>query len=415
VNRSQLPLREQAALRDAWLIERLDVVVPRIMRRAGIDCWIVAGREYNEDPVLSTMLPATWMSARRRTIVCFTDFGRRRIALSRYAVGEAFPSGWDPVAEPDQWAALAALLADKKPARIAINRSDVFSLGDGLSASENAAMVTALSTDQQTRLCSGVDLAVGWLETRIPAEVAAHREACAAAHELLRRALSREAITPGTTTTEDVGWWLRQEVGDAGYGTWFHPAVSTQASGDTGSGSFAATSPDRSIMPGDLVHIDFGITHLGLHTDQQQHAYVLQPEEVDAPVGLRDAIAGGNAAQDLLMDEMRIGRTGNQVLEEARKRAQASGIEATFYTHAIGLHGHAAGPTIGLWDQQGGVPGVGDYPLHPDTAYSIELSITARVPEWGGELVRVMLEEDAFLDSETIDFLDGRQQQLWLV
>jgi methionine aminopeptidase len=168
-------------------------------------------------------------------------------------------------------------------------------------------------------------------------------------------------------------------------------------------------------MPGDLVHIDFGITHLGLHTDQQQHAYVLQPEEVDAPVGLRDAIAGGNAAQDLLMDEMRIGRTGNQVLEEARKRAQASGIEATFYTHAIGLHGHAAGPTIGLWDQQGGVPGVGDYPLHPDTAYSIELSITARVPEWGGELVRVMLEEDAFLDSETIDFLDGRQQQLWLV
>ncbi len=84
-----LPLRRQSEMRDEWLIERLETVLPTVMERAGIDCWVLVAREYNEDPVVKTMLPSTWITARRRTILVFTEYGTQRIAISRYGVGSA--------------------------------------------------------------------------------------------------------------------------------------------------------------------------------------------------------------------------------------------------------------------------------------------------------------------------------------
>ncbi len=410
-----MTLRAEADRHDRLLRRRLDEVVPRVMERAGIDCWVVAGREYNEDPVLATMLPATWINARRRTILVFSDFGRERAAISRYPVNDLFPSAWRPEEEPDQWRRLAAYLAERGPERIALDVSPVFALADGLTASEQRGLIAALGPDLRERTVAADALAIGWLETRLPEEVDDYRAACAAAHDLLRRALSPEAVAPSRTTTEDLEWWLRQQTADAGFGTWFHPSVSVQrAADDLFPGSFAAEHRTETIRPGDLVHIDFGIVRRGLHTDQQQHAYVLRPGETAAPESLSAGLAAGNRAQDLLMTEFAAGRTGNQILAAALAATAAAGLDATVYTHAIGLHGHAAGPTIGLWDQQDGVPGAGDYPLHPATAHSIELSVGVEVPEWG-RCARIMLEEDAFFDGETVAFLDGRQTELWVI
>lgn len=408
-------LRDEAAAADAWLAERLDTTVPMLMRRHGIDAWVLVAREYNEDPVVVTMLPATWLSARRRTILLFTDGGTRRAAVSRYSVGDHFPAVWNPEAQPDQWQALAAALEEADPDQIAVNTSETFALADGLSHSEHLALLAALPARLTDRLVSGEPLAIGWLETRIPSEVTALAEACRIAHGVLQRGLSTEAVTPGVTTTRDLEWWLRQTVHDAGLGTWFHPAASVQRAGGVTREGFASHPDDAVIQPGDLVHVDFGIVHRGLHTDQQQHAYVLAPGEAKPPEGLVAGIAAANQAQDLLMAEMVVGRTGNEVLAAARAACAEAGLDATIYTHAIGVHGHAAGPTIGLWDQQGGVPGAGDYPIYPDTAYSIELSVAAPVPEWDGRVVRFMLEEDAFHDGAGIRFLDGRQTEPWII
>ncbi len=407
--------QEQAALRDAWLEDRLCAIVPRLMGEHGVDAWVLAAREYNDDPVLATMLPATWMTARRRTVVAFTDGGRTRTAVSRYAVGGAFPGIWDPEAEPDQWDCLAAHLDRADPERIAINRSAGSAFADGLSAAEHDAVMAALPVRLRRRVVGSDPLAIGWLETRSRGEREAYPEVCRVAHEILAEALSETAVRPGRTTTADLEWWLRDRVAGLGLDVWFHPTASVQRAGGPGRESFAAPPPDVVIEAGDLLHVDFGIVYLGLHTDMQQHAYVLAPGQATPPDGLVAALRAANTLQDLLLAEFAEGRTGNEILAAARTSAITSGIRPRIYTHPIGLHGHGAGPTIGLWDHQDGVPGAGDLAIHRDTAYSIELSASTDIAEWGGAEVAIMLEEEAFFDGETVDWIDGRQTALHLI
>jgi len=380
------------------------------MRRHGFAAWVIDAREYNEDPVARTMLPATWLgTARRRTLLVFRDEGATRGAISRYPVGP-FPSVWDPSTRPDQWSALAVYLADVD-GTVGINTSETFALADGLTSTEHLSLVRALDDHQ---LASAERLAIGWLETRLPEEVPVMVEACHLAHGILRRALSTEVLTPGVTTTEDVAWWLAETSHDAGHGIWFHPGVTLQRRGD-GAASPADGVHDRVIEKGDLVHIDFGIVHHGYHTDQQQHGYVLDDGQSSAPDSFVVGLTHANRLQDILMGSMIPGASGNEVLAESLAKARVEGIRPIVYTHPIGLHGHAAGSTIGLWDEQGVVPGVGDYRLGQDTAWSIELAVELEVAEWGGQPAKVMLEEDAFLGADSIELLDGRQEEMWLI
>ncbi|WP_412067460.1 M24 family metallopeptidase [Rubrivirga sp. IMCC43871] len=412
-----LPMRERAAVQDAWLQMRLDAVVPALMRREGIDLWIVSAREYNEDPVIETMLPATWLAARRRTVLVFHDDGTafERLAVARYDVGP-FPRAWDPESQPDQWARVAEIVAERDPRRIAVNRSETFALADGITASELDGLTAALPARYRDRVVSGERLAVGWLETRTEAEMAVYPTVVRIARGILHEGLSEAGITPGVTTTDDLGWWYRDRIRSLGLTTWFHPGVSVQRADAPGTGDdFSSRPADNVIQPGDLVWVDFGISYLGLQTDTQQMAYVLRPGETAAPAGLAAGLAAANRTQDLLTGAFASGRSGNDILRAALDGAQAEDLAATIYTHPIGTHGHGAGPTIGLWDQQAGVPGRGDYPLYPNTAHSIELNAAVAVPEWGGKTVRFMLEEDAFFDGESVRYIDPRQEALLLI
>ncbi len=178
--------------------------------------------------------------------------------------------------------------------------------------------------------------------------------------------------------------------------------------------SFSRRPDLEIIQPGDLLHVDFGITYLGLNTDTQENAYVLKPGETEAPKYLLDAFQKGLQVMDDLTTQFKSGRTGNEMLASALKKGKDAGLKPTIYTHPIGYHGHGAGPTIGLWDQQGGVPHRGDYPLYPNTAYSIELNTAVFIPEWDKE-IRMMMEEDAFFDGEQVRYIDGRQVELLLI
>ncbi len=415
-----LPLRERAAVRDGWLLERLETVVPKLMRAQGIDLWILSAREYDEDPTLATMLPATWMAARRRTVLLFHDPGEgqalERLAVARYDIGQAFRKAWDPEAQPDQWKRVAELVAERDPERIALDVSPTFALADGLSHSEHQALLAALPERYHARIVSAEALAIGWLETRIPSELAVYPQLCRIAHEIIAAGLSEVAIQPGVSTTQDLAWWYRERIAALHLETWFHPDVELQrADAPERGGSFAQRQGEEVILPGDLLHVDFGIFYLGLNTDTQQHAYVLRPGESDAPAGLMHGVAQANRLQDILMSQFALGRTGNQVLARTRELALAEGLRPSIYTHPLGYHGHGAGAAIGLWDRQEGVPGTGDWPLAESTCWSIELNATVGVPEWGGKDVRFMLEEDAFFDGQRCRFLDGRQTELLLI
>ena len=237
------------------------------------------------------------------------------------------------------------------------------------------------------------------------------------AHEIIADGLSEKVIQPGVTTTNDVSWGYRDRIRELGLTTWFHPSVSVQRAEQPETdmkASIAARHDDDLILPGDLIHVDFGINYLRLNTDTQQHAYVLRPGESDAPDELKDALARGNRLQDILTGQFSTGRSGNEILASALAQARDEGITASIYTHPIGCHGHAAGPSIGLWDQQGGVPGRGDYPLYPSTAHSIELYAESEIDAWG-KAVRIKLEEDAFFDGDRTWYIDGRQTEFHLI
>ncbi len=408
-----LPMRDRAALIDQVLAERLDTIVPQIMREQGIDMWVLMSREYFEEPVLATMLDAGNMHARRRTILIFHDPGAgkpvERLTVSRYGLGGLFTPAWDPAAQPDQWRAVADIVAARDPQTIAINTSDLTAFGDGMTLSQYRAMVDALPDPYRGRIVSGETLSVRWLESRTPRELELYPGIVRIAHALIAHAFSREVITPGRTTAADVEWWYRETLAGLGLDPWFHPSVGIQRAGASG-----MLEGDTVIKPGDLLWTDFGITYLRLNTDTQHLAYVLKPGETSAPAGLVQGLRNTNRVQDILRDSFVAGESGNAILAAARRKALAEGLDPSIYSHPIGFHGHGAGSAIGFWDNQNGDPR-GKYPVRAGTTWSIELTSYAAVPEWGGQRVDFRSEEDAWFDGERVRFLDGRQSALVLI
>jgi hypothetical protein len=412
-----LPLRSQMDVRNSWLRQRLDAVIPELMEREGIDMWIVACREYNEDPVILSLLPQPVMSARRRMVLVFSrrdDGSVERLVVGRYGLGDFYAAAWDP-AQEEQESALARVIRERNPRAIGINVAEEFAFGDGLSHNEYQWLASSLGESLMDRTTSAERLAVGWLERRVSPELAVYPSIVALGHQIIAEAFSSRVIRPGITTTEDVVWWMRQTMQDAGLAAWFPPTIDIQAQGDLPSMPGMHGTSRTTILPGDMLHCDVGFIYLGLATDQQQLAYVLKPGETDAPEGLKAGLAAGNRFQDIHLEQMKLGCSGNDVLHAVLDQATSEGIKPSLYTHPLGFHGHAAGPVIGLWDHQEGVPGRGDYEVYDDTCYSIEFNVRSDVPEWGGQEVVFALEEDAALSGGKARFLDGRQEQFHLI
>lgn len=413
--------RERAVVVDDILEDRFNVLLPKLMDRTDIDMWVLISREYNEDPVLKTMLPATWLNARRRTILVFYRDQEKnsieKLAVARYNIGKSITSAWDKEKEPDQWKALTKIIEARNPKKIGLNYSDNFGLADGVVKTDYNEFIEALTPSYVSRIVSAEKLAIGWIETRTPKEMEYFEKLVDITHDIIKDAFSSKVITPGTTTTDDVVWYLRQRVTDMGLETWFHPTVDIQRSNEKLAShieSFSNRPEGKVIQKGDLLHCDFGITYLRLNTDCQQHAYVLKDGETQAPQFLVDAFADGNRVQDILTTNFTTGKTGNQILLKALKEGREEKLVPSIYTHPLGLYGHSAGPTIGMWDSQGGVSGTGDYPLYENTAYAIELNTTVTIVEWEKD-IRIMLEEAGFWGENGFSYVSGRQEDLILI
>jgi hypothetical protein len=432
-------LREQADIQQQWLDKRMNTVLPALMRKHGVETWVVPMREYNEDPVFSSMVSPTTFAARRRTIYLFhdpcgpggspgCDKPIERIALGGTSQGGVFtadrstkaPSGpaggqvqqnaelWGD----EQWQALVAEIEKRNPQSIAINTSRVFAFNDGLSSGELDGMREALGPKWTSRLKPADDLALDLIATRLPEEGEMFTRMTRVVWGIIDTAFSSVVIKPGVTRTDDVVWWMRQKVNDLGLGTWFHPSVEVQRRGATD----AQLGENPIIQKGDVLHCDFGITGLRLNTDTQHMGYVLRDGETDAPAGLKRALLNSNRLQDIVVAELRPGRTGNEILNASRAKMKEAGLDGTVYSHPIGLNGHGAGPLIGLWDYQEGVPGRGDARVIPSMWYSIELQATTPVPEWNNQPVRSAQEEDVIIGADgTVKWAYQRQTKFHLV
>ena len=413
--------REQAQVIDEVLEDRFNNLLPKLMDRTGIDMWVLISREYNEDPVMRTMLPATWLNARRRTILVFfrdkENDKIEKLAVARYNVGEHITSAWDPEAQPDQWQALYQIIEERDPEKIGLNFSEDFNISDGLVKTDYEGFISGLPEEYQEKVVSAENLAVAWIETRTDLEMELYKDLVAITKEIIGEAFSNKVIEPGKTTSDDVVWWMRQKVTELGLETWFHPTVDIQREEEVLKDHIEAFSSgynDKVILPGDLLHCDFGITYLRLNTDCQQHAYVLKEGEENAPEFLQEALAKGNRLQDILTSNFETGRSGNEILAASLQEAKNEGLRPSIYTHSLGTYGHSSGPTIGMWDAQQGVPGAGDYPLFPSTVYAIELNTTVAIPEWDKD-IRIMLEESGYWGEEDFRYVNGRQENLLLI
>ena len=413
-----LSLKERARVIEEIQKDRFDNLLPKLMEETGIDMWVIITREYNEDPVIKTLLPPTWLNARRRTILAFYYDKKtkdlEKVAIARYSFGKNIPSIWNKEEEPNQMKALAKFIEEKNPEKIGLNFSNHFALADGIVKTDYELFIDNLPSKLSKRVVSAEELAIRWIETRTEKEMIIYDQLVEITHGIINEAFSTNVITPGVTTTDDVVWWMREKVKKLGLKTWFHPTIDVQRNENSDLYAFDGESKFDIILPGDLIHCDFGITYLTLNTDCQELAYVLKPDETEAPDYLVKALDEGNRVQDIFTDLFEHKKTGNQILEEALEQGRKEGYRPQIYTHPLGTFGHSAGTTLGMWDSQSGVPFTGDFPMNYNTVYAIELNTKVFIKEWNKD-IRVMLEEAGVFEETGFRYVNGRQTELILV
>jgi len=415
-----LPPHERVEPENRILTERLEHLLPVLMSEAGLDMWVIVNREYAEDPVYFTLVPQPSFAARRTTMLVFSrgaDGTVERLAVNRYPLGGPYKSAWSGGDLDAQWKALGALIASRDPKHIGIDVSRTWPAADGLTHALHERLVEVLPPGYANRLVSAETLVVRWIETRTSAEQALYPHIASIARGVIAEAFSGRVITPGVTTTDEVAWYIRERFESLGLRPWFMPTVDRQRAGQPCpvGGAGGHCGDEGRIDAGDVVHTDVGFCYLKLCTDTQEMGYVLEPDEEDVPAGLKAALAGGNRWQDILTGSFQEGRTGNEILAATIRGCTAAGLACSTYSHPLGFFGHALGPTIGMWDNQGPTQGTGDWPLHRDTAYAIEGNIAVSLPEWGGQRVQIMLEQDALFDGKGVRYLAGRQTDWHLI
>ena len=411
--RQTVSLKKQYQIVDDLLVQRIHKLLPELMEETGYDMWIILCREYNEDPVFTTMLPSLCLTARRLSCLVFVKQGERFEALNfgrpREHLNRVYTQGYTDSSR-DQLGMLAEYVRKVEPQRIGINCSPINAMCDGLSKSMYDKLYQALDPQDRDKLCSAYPLAVRWIETRTQEELSRYRTVYQLAMEICEEAFSRKVITPGVTTTE-VEEWIAQEINRLGLTFWFSPHVDVQRQGLDGVGS-----EGELIQHGDLLHYDVGIKYFGLCSDSQRLGYVLRENETEVPAYLQEAFAKTSRFQDIVSQEHITGRTGNEILKTCLERAQQEGIAAMLYCHPIGYFGHSAGTVVGLWDMQQGIGEYGDFPLHKNTCYALELNTESCLKEWGGQRVRFSAEETvAFTEDGKLSYLYPGREKIYAI
>ncbi|MET3728512.1 Xaa-Pro aminopeptidase [Fictibacillus halophilus] len=407
-----LSLYEQEKIMDQWLLERLQQLLPLLMKKHNVDMWITIGKEYNEDPLGKTFFPSAIDSSRRQTIFAFV-IDKHCDEIKRYVISsnkkfEPFYICFPLQIGEDSFTGLKRLVEEFDPDSIAVNTSLNYAFCDGLSHSNYERIKKVLGQQHLPKLISSENLAIDWLQSRTESELDMYKELEEITKKIVKQAFTNELITPHKSSTQDIVEWIRQRVRDLGLKTSFYPTVDIQRK-DGSSDRMEGT-----ILPGDILHLDFGIEYLGLCTDTQQLAYVLSRNEKEPPSGLKNALKAANTFEDLFFEICKEGMSGNDIFLNVLKKAKQNHLDAMLYSHPIGYHCHGAGPIIGLYDKQESIPVRGELKIENNTCYALEFNIRHFIPEWN-KVVPIYLEETVCFKEGMMRYFTGRQSDFYII
>ena len=334
-------VKEQAALQDQILKERLDFLLPKVMANSEADAWIIASKEYHEDLLFPLLVPASYLTARRITILAFVkDHGKIRrfsISLPDEDLEQYYEPYYDYQKE-SQIEALNRLFCEFDVQHIAWNTSEDSAFADGLSSGLYKQFQREIDDCYVEKFMEDKLLAIKLMEIRTETEKSLYPHVLEAAFSVIEDTFSKASIVPGVTTCADLEWHMKQKVQDMGLTFWFSPTIDLQREGE-GPRYYGV------IEKGDLLHCDFGIRYMNLCTDTQRNAYVAKDGETQLPEKIRKGFAVNNRFQDIVRENFALGRTGNEVFTAAITQAKKEGIKPCLYSHPCNVYGH--GPEIG--------------------------------------------------------------------
>ena len=404
-----LNLVDQNCIKDEILAERLELA-ESLMKESGVDAWIIASREYNEDPLFHALTPAHFPTARRITLLVLGfengQYVRYCVNLPDAELEKYYTQDYDRHNET-QMEALTRVLTRMNPSNIAINVSDHYAYTDGLSVGLYRLMMKELPKEFTDKFISADGIGVRLLETRTQKELEVYPMVMEEAMDIISKTFSEENIIVGKTTCTDLMYFMEQETNNRGIYTWFDSTIDLQRHD-------GMHTNDTVIEKGDLLHCDFGIRYLNLCTDTQRLCYVLKDGEEEIPEELQKAFARNNRFQDIVRNNMKLGKTGNEVFVESLEQGKQEGLRPMLYTHPLGFHGHAAGPMIGLFTDQRPQPVKGDLKLHNHTGYALELNTCEHLDMYGRDTYLFTEESVIFIDNE-VHFLAKDRDKMYKV
>jgi len=321
-----------------------------------------------------------------------------RLTVSRYGLGGLFAPAWDPARSAGPVAGRRRSSSPRaSPARIAVNVSELDQFADGHDGQPVRPVHRRAATGAATaRIVSGEAAGRALAGNAHARRDGLYPAIMRTAHARDRARHSRARSShPGSPPPNRCSGGTVTGCCSLASMPWFHPSVAIQRQGATG-----MLEGDRGDPAGRSA-----VDRFRDHLPQAQHRYAaprLCPEAGRDRGSSRpgQGLANTNRLQDILVRQFAAGpQRQRRAGAGAALRRSPPGSIPSIYSHPIGLHGHGAGPSIGFWDNQKADPrGAGR--SSPDTAWSIELTTYAAVPEWGGQRADFRAEENAFFDGK---------------
>lgn len=330
--------------------QRINQLLPKALKAAEVDCWVVICRENNNDPIADHIGGEN--AGGIATFLFYNDDeGFHSLVFSPSGESTALDDLeiHDKVISVERGTSSVGMAAEfikeKDFKTIAVNSSESNAMADGLSYIQRQDLQGNLG-ELSNRLVSSTELVYEWLSIKLPDEVEILRKAAQLTADWQIEAYKQ--VVPGQSTDADIAKYLKQKMAVYGVTDGWAPDQNPNVNSGADRGHSHAT--DKVIMPGDVIQIDFGIkVYNRWVSDIQRFAYVLKEGESEVPKDIMHYWESGKAGNRAALAAMKPGVKGVDVDRAQRVLMEKAGSDYVMWStgHPVGYVAHDVGPNLG--------------------------------------------------------------------